>query len=161
MKSEKRKKISFSIIFMVCLVASSSFSIPQADFSLPTIAIISDSQDKLVQKTAQSIYTTIIGFGFPRVNYITASDIEDVVTILSQNNYITILVFHGDKEGIKIGRERESWEEIGQILDANDQSNIILETRNIKNLKLENGGLYIRSALPWSASLGDSKTTEG
>ena len=94
MKSEKRKKITFSIIFMVCLVASSSFSIPQADFSLPTIAIISDSQDKLVQKTAQSIYSTIIGFGFPRVNYITASDIEDVVTELSQNNYITILVFH-------------------------------------------------------------------
>ena len=108
-KLKSNKKISLiSIGIIILLVFTSTVNTPTIANFDSTITILYDSNDKNASFTAKNSFDIIEHFGFETIEIIPIKSLVQFYKHITDNPFILVLVFHGDKNGMKIGSRKIS-----------------------------------------------------
>ncbi|MFX0090798.1 MAG: hypothetical protein ACFFBD_03465, partial [Candidatus Hodarchaeota archaeon] len=107
------------------------------------ISIIYDSSDKITKKVASEINNVLEQSGSD-VHSISVSSMWEFRCKLNRPSWITVYVFHGAINGMKIGSQTIPWEKIGYLVDSSSSKYHIVEACYSEVLEKTPDNLKIR-----------------
>jgi hypothetical protein len=98
------------------------------------IVILFDHTDITTEKVANRIYE-MVKQCYSDVQCIPTSSVKELRDRLNRPSWVLVYVFHGKLEGMTVGSEEISWEEMGRLLNASSVEHHIIEACH--SVKLE------------------------